>query len=201
MYVAAVLAGVMRKSLPTCPAFILDAPQASSGKSKLGFVIQEIATGRQNAIVVKENDRAELAKQIDSELLAGMPAIFLDNVSQGSKIGAQLDGLLTSPVYRFRPLGKSITAEVSTRTLILVSSNNFVPAADMWRRILTIRLDAKTDKPELRKFPFVPEVEARKERQNIVAAALFILKSFRDAGCPQATSNQMASYEAFRQVD
>ena len=111
---------------------------------------------------MKEDDKAELQKQIDSELFAGSPCIFFDNVSTGSKIGGKLDGLLTAKTIRTRIMGGNETAELGTQTLILMSANNFQVGKDLWRRVLKCRLDANCEAPERRKFPFDPRELARR---------------------------------------
>ena len=198
VYVAAILCGVMRKTLKTAPGFVVSAPQPSAGKTKLCQVIQEVSSGKQTILTVKK-DGSEFQKALDGAMLAGLPCILFDNVTSTSsaRISDSLDGLLTSTTYAFRIMGGLGMAEVSSASLFMISSNNYKPSSDLYRRLLLCRLDAKTERAERREFPFVPEVLARAERQNIVAAALFILKSFHDAGKPRKFDGQMASYEGF----
>jgi hypothetical protein len=58
-----------------------------------------------------------------------------------------------------------------TDALVLISGNNFLPAGDPWRRLLTIRIDAAVEAPELRIFAIDPFEHCRGHRQDIVAAA------------------------------
>ena len=197
VYVAAILCGVMRKTLKTAPGFVVSAPQPSAGKTKLCQVVQEVTCGKQTIITVKA--REEFQKALDAAMLAGMPCVLFDNVTSSSsaRISDSLDGLLTSTTYSFRIMGGLGMAEVSASTLFLISSNNYKPSSDLYRRLLVCRLDAKTERAERREFPFIPEVVARQERQNIVAAALFILQAYHAAGKPRTFDGQMASYETF----
>ena len=198
VYLAAILTGVMRRVLKTAPGFVISAPQPSAGKTKLCQIVNEVASGKQTIITVK-NSKDEFQKAIDAALLEGAPSILLDNVTSSSntKISDSLDAILTAVTYKFRVLGVSAMVEVSAQTLIMISSNNYQPTSDLYRRLLLCRLDAKTSAPEKRSFDFIPEVVARQERQNIVAAALFILKSFHEAGQPHTLDGTTASFEGW----
>ena len=47
-----------------------------------------------------------------------------------------------------------------------------MPEGDLWRRLLTCRLDARSDAPERRFFPLEPPVYGRRDRKEIVGAGL-----------------------------
>jgi hypothetical protein len=79
--------------------------------------------------------------------------------------------------------------------LVLISGNNFRPAGDLWRRLLTCRIDAKTEAPERRSFELEPFEHCRDNRQKMVAAALTLLCGFVANGSPRATPDRLASYE------
>jgi hypothetical protein len=82
-----------------------------------------------------------------------------------------------------------------TTALVLISGNNFRPAGDLWRRLLTCRIDAKLEAPERRSFAIEPFDYCRNNRQQLVAAALTLLRGFVAAGSPRITSDRLASYE------
>ena len=198
VYVAAILTGVMRRVLKTAPGFVVSAPQPSAGKTKLCQIINEVASGKQTIITVK-NSQNEFQKGLDAALLEAAPSILFDNVTPASsrQISDSLDAILTAVTYKFRVLGVTALVEVSAQALFMISSNNYQPSSDLYRRLLMCRLDAKTASPEKRSFDFIPEVVARQERQNIVAAALFILKSFHEVGQPRIFDGTTASYEGW----
>jgi putative DNA primase/helicase len=93
------------------------------------------------------------------QLLAGSPCIFFDNVRGDSNLGGVLEAILTMPNYSMRIMGGNKRAEVSTQSLILISANNFQPQGDLFRRVLTCRLDAGIERPEGRRFDFDPRQE------------------------------------------
>src|SRR5262249_38073160 len=64
-----------------------------------------------------------------------------------------------------------------------------------WRRFLTARLDAGMDAPERRSFSLEPFSHCRDNRQEIVCAALTLLRGFVNEGSPRTTSDRLASFE------
>ena len=86
-----------------------------------------------------------------------------------------------------------------TNIMVLISGNNFMPKGDLWRRLLTARIDAKTDAPERRTFALDPREYVRQHRQELVAAGLTLLRGFIAAGKPRskATPDRLASFEAW----
>ena len=69
-------------------------------------------------------------------------------------------------------------------------------AADLTRRVLVSRLDARVERPELRKFDFDPVKRAKQERAELVTAALTILLAFNHAGRP-AQADPLGSFEGW----
>ena len=92
-------------------------------------------------------------------------------------------------------LGVSQMLSLPTNVLFLISGNNFHPKGDLYRRILTARIDAKTDAPERRTFKIDPLEYCHEHRQRLVAAALILLRGFVAAGQPRTTSDRLASFE------
>jgi hypothetical protein len=84
-----------------------------------------------------------------------------------------------------------------TTVLVLFSGNNFRPAGDLWRRILTARIDPGIEAPERRSFDIDPFDYCRDHRQEIVCAALTLLRGFVVAGSPRSTHDKLASFEGW----
>jgi hypothetical protein len=97
--------------------------------------------------------------------------------------------------YKDRVLGVSPVLRLPTNVLFLISGNNFHPKGDLYRRILTTRIDAKTDAPERRSFDIEPLEYCGERRHLLVAAALTLLRGFIVAGQPRTTRDRLASYE------
>ena len=94
-------------------------------------------------------------KRLLSTLRQGRPGILLDNI-RGQFGSAALEGFLTTELYTDRVLQVSQMLSLPTNVLFMISGNNFHPKGDLYRRILTARIDAKTDAPERRTFKIDP---------------------------------------------
>lgn len=191
--VACILTAAVRRSLPRAPAFSFDAPAAGTGKTLLGQCMLRLC-GSPPDMVPECRDEEELRKRLLSALRHGRPGILLDNI-RGQFGSAALEGFLTSELYTDRVLGVSQMLSLPTNVLFLISGNNFQPKGDLYRRILTCRIDAKTDAPERRTFKIEPLEYCHEHRQRLVAAALVLLRGFISAGQPRTTRDRLASYE------
>jgi hypothetical protein len=192
---AGLLTAPIRQTLPIAPGFSIDAPEAGTGKTSLGACIQALV-GMDMAVIPECRDEEEVRKRLLSALRAGQPAILFDNI-RGTFGSASLEALLTSQHYSDRVLGVSRMISLPTNTMVLFSGNNFRPAGDLWRRILTARINAETETPELREFDLNPFDFCRNGRQRLIAAAVTLLRGFVCAGSPRATHNRMASFETW----
>jgi hypothetical protein len=90
--------------------------------------------------IVPECEDGEIRKRMLSVLMDGTPAVLFDNI-KGSFRSSALEAFLTAQQYSDRVLGISKLVKVPTNILVLISGNNFVPMGDLWRRILTCRID------------------------------------------------------------
>ena len=192
--VAAILTAIMRRTLPLAPAFSFDAPTPSSGKTLLAQCIAELCGGEPN--LVSECDEEEIRKRLIAVLMDGTPAMLLDNIKGAFKSSA-LEAFMTAQRYSERVLGLSRMAKLPTNILVLISGNNFLPIGDLWRRILTCRIDPRTEDAHMRTFKRDALQHVRENRQEMVAAGLTILRGFIAAGSPRATPDKLGSYEVF----
>ena len=190
---ACLLTAMVRRSLPHAPAFSFDAPAAASGKTLLGQCVLRLC-GAIPTVIPECRDEEELRKRLLAALREGKPGILLDNI-RGQFGSAALEAFLTSEHYADRVLGVSAILTLPTNVMLLISGNNFHPKGDLYRRILTARIDAKTDTPERRCFALEPLGYCRDHRQTLVAAGLTLLRGFITAGQPRATSDRLASFE------
>jgi hypothetical protein len=121
---------------------------------------------------------------------------LLDNV-KGSFKSSALEAFLTARRYSDRVLGASRMAKLPTNILMVISGNNFLPAGDLWRRIMTCRIDPRTEEAHRRTFKRDAPKHVRAHRHELVVAGLTLLRGFIDAGSPRATPDRLGSYEAF----
>ncbi len=174
---ALLLTAVQRPALPLSPMFLLGSPTYGTGKTLVGIVASLLA-GSDGSVTVMGERQEEREKAILAALLGSRRSILLDNLS-GAVGGDHLAAALTSPTYRGRVLGQSAEVMAPTRTLWVATGINIFPSADLVRRTLTIKLDAKTERPELRQFAIDPVAWAAEHLAEMQAAALSILKCAR----------------------
>jgi hypothetical protein len=191
--VAAILTALVRRILPLAPAFSFDAPAAGSGKTLLAECIA-LLCGSAPALAPECREEEELRKRLLSFLMEGAPSVLLDNIKGQFKSSA-LEAFLTATRYADRVLGASNIVSLPTNVLFLISGNNFVPVGDLWRRILTCRIDAKVEDAHRRNFKVDAKVHVATHRQAMVAAGLTLLRGFIAAGSPRSTPDRLASFE------
>jgi len=183
------------------PAIAIDAPTAGTGKSLLADTLGITGTGRPMARMSQAPDEAEERKRITAIAIAGDPAVLLDNVTRPLGSGA-LDAALTSEFWHDRVLGTNRTVTLPLRVLWLVTANNLQVNGDTARRVLNVRLDARTEHPEQRTAFRHPDLLAwvRQERARLVHAALTLLRAFFFAGAPATGLSGWGSYEDWSRV-
>ncbi len=191
--VAAMLTATVRRTLPKAPAFSFDAPVPASGKTLLATCVAEVAGG-DVAVVPECREEEELRKRLLASLREGQPSILLDNI-KGQFASSALEAFLTDDYYADRVLGVSQILRLPTNILVLISGNNFIPRGDLWRRIVTARIDPRVEHAERRSFRLDARKHCREHRQELVAAALTLLCGFINAGKPRFTKDRLASFE------
>lgn len=192
--VSAILSGILRPSLPTCPGYAFDAPAAGTGKTLLAECIGIIATGERPAIIAPTDDDTEIRKRLFSILREGGEVILWDNISAPLG-GDALDAFLTAERFRERVLGVSESETLPNRALLLITGNNISTRGDTFRRILKTRLDAKVETPYLRAFALNPREYCLAHRHEMVVAALTIVRAWFADGCPRMADGNTASFE------
>ncbi len=192
--VSALIAAALRPSLPTCPAYGFDAPSAGTGKTLIAKSVAALAAGGDVSVMPPAKDEEEWRKRLFAGLRGGDTVLLLDNVRD--PLGnAAIDSFITSPSYKDRILGESTTQELPNKALFLITGNNLVLTGDTHRRVLIVRLDAQQEKPFTREFAFNPQEEVIKNRQQMVVAALTIVRAYITAGRPKAAPGRIASFE------
>jgi putative DNA primase/helicase len=181
---AAMLTACIRRSLRHAPAFALDAPTQGTGKGKLQSVLAALAEGHVAIPISAGDGGVELEKRIDSELIRGAPIISIDNVMNDLD-NDKLATILTEPIVACRVLGQSKTPRTPTGALVTITGNNLTLLAELCRRTIRIRIDARMERPWDRQFAFDPVAKILDERGKYVVAALTILRAHHVAGRPK----------------
>ena len=175
----------------------MDAPVQGSGKTLLASCIAALATGRSPEIWphTAGRDDEEIRKRLFTALRDGTTALIWDNIT-GVLDSAALASAITAPVLRDRVLGRSESLGIPNRAMLLLTGNNFCPAGDMPRRIITIRIDPGTDAPFARQFDLDPLDYVLEHRIDLAGAALVLIRGWLSSGAPRA-AGRMASFEAW----
>jgi hypothetical protein len=181
--ISAILTALIRRTLPAAPMFGITAPMPGTGKTLLADTISIIATGRRASVISLGHDDAETEKRVGGALLAGDAVLPLDNIERALG-GDLLCQITTQPSVRIRPLGISKVVSLPTNSLLLATGNNLSITGDLKRRVVLIRLDAKTERPEQRPIPRNHLDYILSIRGKIIKAALTIIKAYLLKGSP-----------------
>jgi hypothetical protein len=190
---SAQISTVCRGAYPIVPVHIVDAPAAGSGKSYLLSTVSWIVTGQSMPVLGAGKSEEELGKRLDAAVITGQPLICIDNVV--GEIGGDTICRLTE---QWRPqvriLGQTQIVNVDARGIsFFANGNNIIVVGDFYRRVVRCRLDARSERPELRQFKRNPMDEILADRGAFIAAALTICRAYRVAERPGLLP-KLASY-------
>jgi putative DNA primase/helicase len=144
-------------------------------------------------------DAVEAGKRLDAMLLAGDPIVAIDNVEAPIE-GSALCQTLTQTVRRIRVLGLSKMVTVPYVPMVTANGNNLVLKGDVVRRAIICRMDAGTERPELRDFDQDLLAEASENRRHLVADIIAIMLAYQRAGHPDVGVTRFGSYEPWSRM-
>jgi hypothetical protein len=81
--------------------------------------------------------------------------------------------------------------------MMLMTGNNLTLTGDMARRVLVARINPDTDKPFARAFEVDPLAVCVAGRQQMIAAALTLIRYYLSSGVARPGAGRMASFEAW----
>lgn len=192
---AAMLTAIQRPVLGATPAFAFDAPRQGTGKSLLAESIGVLATGtRPAAWPHVERNEEEVRKRLLAALRHSKRVMLWDNI-MGAFDSAAVATMLTQSHFTDRVLGTNNTETYPNKALVLLTGNNFTPAGELPRRVLTCRLDAKSETPFTRTFDFDPRTRMEANHLHMVRAGLTLLRGYVCAGRPRLTPDSLGSFE------
>jgi hypothetical protein len=177
---AAFLTALDRRSMSTAPLIGFTAPTARTGKSLLVDLINILAAGRLMPVLSQGKDEQEFEKRLGASLLAGDACISIDNC-EAPLSGALLCQALTQTELDIRLLGRSRNVRTLAGSTIFATGNNLEVVGDLSDRCLIASLDAKVERPGLRRFATDVKQEARIWRGELVVAALTVLRAWHAA--------------------
>jgi hypothetical protein len=182
------------------PLVIWNANGPAAGKSLLAMVVEVPVRGFAAMRALPE-EREELQKVLDSEVLAGSDSVIFDNVKDKLD-SAYLEQFATSSVVSVRRLGSSAKYEVAKQTMLMFTSNQAEVSSDIARRSIFIDLFQKEADPQARKIerPMGAEYLARPEVRFAILSALWsLIVSWDKAGRP-ACSSRLVGFEDWSRV-
>jgi len=183
------------------PLFLIDANVRGAGKGLLAQTIARIFLGREMPVSSYAHDTEEMRKKITATAIAGDRTILFDNLV-GTFGNDALDRALTSTRWKDRILGRSEQVELPLIPAWYATGNNVQVAADTLRRVIHIRLDCQSERPEERSG-FKHEnltawIEANRGR--LLTAALTILSAYLRSGRTAQNLKPFGSFEGWSSV-
>lgn len=180
---AGIITSLVRRILPAAPMMAITAPTPGTGKTLVAETFAIIATGRRASVLSLGHDESEAEKRMGGVLMAGDSCILLDNIERPLK-GDLLCQVCTQQFVRLRPLGASGMVSIPTRAQLVATGNNLSVVGDLKRRVVLIRMDAKTERPEQRTFTRDHLETVFERRGELIRAALEIPLAYIAAGSP-----------------
>lgn len=201
-WLAAVLTVLARPAIAgPCPAFLVEASTAGSGKTLLARLVGIIATGRDLPATELATDSEEIRKTVFASALAGDRVILLDNAHAVFGSPA-IDAALTANEITGRVLGESRTATVPLNAVWLVTGNNLHLRGDTHRRVIPCRLEPPCERPEERTGFRVSDLPSHAQERfaDLLTAGLTILRAHAVAGRPATDLPHFGTFEAWDRV-
>lgn len=184
------------------PCVFIDAPRQGTGKSLMAESIAIAATGRAPGMQSKVDTDDEWRKKLTSLIQDGWEVVLLDNL-KGYIESSALAAALTGGVWADRLLGGNKMIHLPITQTWLATGNNVELDADLARRCVMCRLNAKAEIPSERplgSFHHVPlQAWVRSNQSGLTSAILTLVNAWIAAGCPapQRVTTMLGSYESW----
>lgn len=195
---AGIITGLVRRILPAAPMMAITAPTPGTGKTLLAETFSIIGSGRRASVLSLGHDDGEMEKRLTGMYLAGDLFIFIDNVVVPIGKSPVINQAVSQPELRVRPLGGSGMVSVPTHALLVATGNNLAIVGDLKRRVVMIRMDAGTERPEQRSFKRDHLADVFVRRGELIRAALTIPLAYLAAGAPAIVGlHPLGGFEAW----
>lgn len=173
------------------PCFVFDANKPRTGKGFMAHAVALIATGREWTSSAWSN-HDEIKKVLDGWALDGIELAGFDDIPSECEFRSPaLNSYLTTTTPNVRRLGESGGKTCTWDAVLLATGNNIRITRDMRARVVVARLLTKEVRPESRTgfvhSPLLPWL--RKNRQELLTAALLVLRAWVIAGKPRTLTN------------
>lgn len=202
-YMALLVSPMLRPYIKsTTPFGMFSATTPGSGKTNLTDAIG-LTYGQSSQVLPSRTE--ELQKKITSILVGNSsPVVVFDNLKEGTSISSEiLATLVTKDTWDDRILGASRNVEAAQDRLWLASGNGLTVGGDMASRTVMVRLDPRTEKPELRNFEmgqFSDWIREDGNREELLYHLLILVQAWRQGGAPKDTTHTMRGFTRWAQV-
>jgi hypothetical protein len=198
---AAILTALLRRSLPTAPGFLIDAPVAGSGKTLLAHIPAWVAAGTGPHLRIAAENQSDENKSLFSVVLENPSVLVIDKVERPLK-SEMLCAMLTGQTLSERILGLSKSVSVPTNITLLITGNNVTVRGDLRRRLLTCRIKPGVEHPERRRFTGPPLKEwIIEHRAELAVALLTLVRAYLAASEPRPEgAAEFGSFEAWSRL-
>lgn len=167
------------------PLALINAPQAGTGKTMLGEIVAQIATGHEPTFLPYSQESEEMRKKITSALRISANVIVMDNIT--AELNSEvLSSALTTKLWVDRLLGRNELLRLPQRAIWLANGNNLRIGGDLPRRCYPIELDAKMSQPWKRSDFHHPELVewVKANRPELMWAVFVLVRAWVSAGKP-----------------
>lgn len=185
------------------PLFMVSAPRASSGKTKLSEAIGLIATGEIVDVMTEASGDDEWRKRITSQLRTGESYNLIDNINNTLDSGA-LAAALTQLEWSDRELGESNQLSLYNGGVWVATANNPQMSNEIATRTTLIRIVPEMENPESRgddayRHPNLLEW-VDDNRGALIRACLTLIEHWIDRGMPPASDAPDFRFSEWRDV-
>ena len=198
---ALLLLGFVRPMVdgPT-PLHMIEKPTPGTGATLMVDAIATILTGCGASVMTEGRDEDEWRKRLTAKLRQLPALLLIDNLRQELD-SAALAAALTAPAWEDRVLGASEMVRLPVRCAWVATGNNPAVSHEIARRLVRIRLDARTDQPWRRDGFRHPDlmVWVRSNRARLVAACLTLCRAWIAAGRPRSPRS-LGSFESWSHI-
>lgn len=185
----------------TPPLFLIDANMPGTGKTMLMEVIASVACGGGLEKTTFTQDDDEMRKRITALAMRGERIVQVDNIS-GVFGGQSLEAAITMRHWSDRRLGFNETVDCPLYGVWYATGNNVEINSDMSRRILYVRMETTSERPDQRSDFKHSDLLGwvRVQRTHLVKCALTILSAYIRAGQPKQNVRQWGSFEEWNRL-
>lgn len=183
------------------PLYLIEKPSPGTGGTLLADVLTYPATGRRAAALTEGRDEDEWRKRVTAKLQAGPTVVLIDNLRRRLESSA-VSAAITAEVWEDRLLGHTEMIRIPVRCAWVATGNNPALSAEIARRSVRVRLDAKVDRPWLRDGFRHPDLRGwvAERRGELVWGALTLGRAWLAAGRPEWGGQTLGMFEGWSRV-